>query len=264
MAAKDYIDGEGIRFRKETPSSEIKRDALFYAFITPTLNGAFKIKTVQEVKMLSPYRQGWIGRHESQYLKPLELPAHIGPWDFFLLTCPEEAMLPLLSDLVIEDAYADWIPDIWGCHLALIVTSRVRELIEQIDPDFHYFYPMNIFLKEAGEAIPEERYFWVPRRRLWLKHEHGKKEVPPGAWTTWSQGGFSGRQEAWHYQSNEIFRAFVADIPVWVEGLDTFSFAMSRSVFKRFKSEKLTGLLELECKDRFDEDCDRSHNIGHF
>lgn len=59
MANKDYIDVDGVRFRKEIPSTEVKRNALFYAFTCSTLGGALKKKFDEDVFMLSTLEDDW-------------------------------------------------------------------------------------------------------------------------------------------------------------------------------------------------------------
>lgn len=180
-----------------------------------------------------------------------------------MITCPPEAMAPLLSNFSVEADYADWVPDIWSSHLALIVTAKVRQVIEELDPGFHYFYPMTIRVTQTGDPLPEEHFYWVPRRRMFFRPDR-EGATPPGAWSAWEDGGFSNRQNVWEYINNTALRSFLGELPFWTEGLKTFSFAMSKPVFHRLKQEGFTGLLELECEDRYDEDCDRSHNVGHF
>lgn len=261
MTKEEYILREGIRFRKEVPSTEIKQDAIFYAFIQPTLNGAVSQFYEQDVRMLSARRPYW--GPESPYRIRVEIPPEIGPWHMELITCPPEAIMPMLSNFSVEGAYADWVPDIWSSHLGLIVTAPVRQLIEENDPDFHYFFPICIRVAETGDALPEERFYWVPRRRIWFWRDP-EAAMPPGESAAWIEGGFSGLHEVWQYRHNSALRDFLAELPFWTEGLATYSFAMSRPVFRQLKSKKFTGLLELECKDKYDEDCDRSHNVGHF
>lgn len=261
MTAKDYIDVDSVRFHKETPSTDVKKDALFYAYFRPALDGAFKLKYDREWTNLSAQRPGW--NAGSSYRVPVELPPELDPWHMELITCTPAAMEPLLSDFSIDGAYADWVPDIWASYHALNVTASARHVIEKLDPGFNYFYPMTIREIGTGDPLPGERFHWVPRRRLFVPYQRDA-DLTQGQFAVWEGGRFSNMKYVWQYNHNQDLRAFLADLPFWAEGFSTFSFAMSRPAFRQLKSKAFTGLLELECEDRYDDRCDRSHNVGHF
>ncbi|MEL7470389.1 MAG: hypothetical protein AAFN27_18185 [Pseudomonadota bacterium] len=180
-------------------------------------------------------------------------------------TFPPEAIAPHLSDIVINPERAHWFPDIFAVHLGLIVNAAVRAVIEELDPDNNYFFPLNVYVDGDTDPLPEARFYWKPRRQL---NFTARKQVDAhgNLYETPFEPGltFANEQLAWELKFNEPVREFIATLPFWTSGPDLFGFGMSVDVFRRLKSEKFTGLLELTSDNRNSKDFDRSHNVGYF
>lgn len=181
-----------------------------------------------------------------------------------LLDFPFDVIEPYLTDISIAEERADWFPDFYATMNSVIVTARARHVIKTLDPGFSYFYPITVRVTETGDPIPGERFHWIARRRM-NDIVPSRPDPRPSMFPVWWGGGiFSGSRRKWEFQNNPALRDFLKNLPFWGLSVSFGSFAMSSPVFKRLKSELFTGLVELECDDRYDEECDRTPNVGHL
>jgi len=173
-----------------------------------------------------------------------------------------KAIAPHLSNISIRHERAHWYADFSATHLALIVTERARDCIEELDPGMNYFFPMVITVRETGDPLPDKRYYWWPRRELRynLPDPHGPlRKVPYRV-----DSPFGDSEVAWELTNNEKLREFVSSLPFWAMATNNFNFAMTPSVFTRLKAERFTGLIEIEGENRRAAGFDHNRNIGHY
>lgn len=253
---------DGVTFYREEPTTEvIHQDATIFTFNHTTNDAAFWTEHEnKEIFPVSIVEKGW-GR-DSPYRKQIDIDVGHPRWEMFEYTFPPEAMAPHLCNISIRHERAHWYADFSATHLALIVTERARDCIEELDPGMNYFFPMVITVRETGEPLPEKRYFWRPRRELKynLPDPHGPLRKVPYR----PSSPFGDTEVAWELTNNEKLRELVSNFPFWAMETNNFNFAMSSSVFKRLKAEKFTGLLEIEGESRRAAGFDHNRNIGHY
>lgn len=253
---------DGVTFYREEPSAEvIHQDAKFFVCTHPINDDAFWTEYEnEETRSLSRIREGW--GNDSPYRKHIDLDVGNQRWEMFEYTFPPEAIAPHLSNISISHERAHWYADFSATHLALIVTQRARDCIEELDPGMNYFFPMTIAVRETGELLEDQRYYWKPRRGL--RYDFPKPHGPLHEVPYRASSPFANSEVAWELTNNEKLREFVGDLPFWTMEKNNFNFAMSSSAFKRLKAEKFTGLLEIEGKNRLAANFDQNRNIGHF
>jgi hypothetical protein len=259
-------DGLVYRYCKEIPSPEVKKDSLIYVFTTAHQGKVLGQNYERDVKSIlveaGPDSPKW--RIGSPYTPAVDLPPQIKGWRMELLDFPFDVIEPYLTDISIAQERVDWLPDFYATMNSVIVTARARHIIETLDSGFSYFYPTTVRVLETGDPIPGERFHWIARRRM-NDIVPSRPDPRPGMLPVWWGGGiFSDSKCIWEFHHNAVLRGFLKDLPFWGLSVSFGSFAMSAPVFKRLKSELFTGLVELECDDRYDEDCDRTPNVGHL
>lgn len=256
---------DGVTFRKEKPTATTRPvDAKFYVFTHSSLDGVFVREFVNDqVRLVSMLRPGW--GPGSQHWTDLPIAPDVGHWKMRYYTFPPEAIAPHLSDFAIDEARADWYPDISATHLGLIVTEEVRAVIEGLDPGSSYFFPMQIRIIETGDPLPGTRYYWKPRREMVFTAWTGRPGVNPVLTNKFPPGSsFSNDQTAWEFANNQPLREFLGQLPFWTMGPRHFGFAMSPTAFRTLKAELFTGLLEMTADGYDSPDFDFSCNVGYF
>lgn len=253
---------DGVTFYKEVHSPNVvHQDARFFAFTKSTNDDAFFRKFANDDAFAISYIEpGW--GHDSPYREQLTLPSGLDRWSRLRYTFPPAAIAPHLSDFTVKGERSHWFADFSSTYYGLLVTARARVAIEELDPDNHYFFEVNITIEETGDPLPERRFYWKPRNVMRFKHSkpQGPYFRPPFR----SGGAFSDTEVAWELKHNEKLRNYVADLPFWTLDWDQFNFGMSPRVFQSLKSEGFTGLVEIDGEDYFADDFDRNANVGYF
>ena len=257
-ALPDPVVIDGITFRPETPTREPQREARVYAF----LDGGPSIPLQFDWSMdgkedFAPRANGW-GANSPHRAKQA-LPDEIGEWEFEILTFPPEAFERFRSDVTIVAERSGWLSDFLQGSFVM-VRPAPRTVIDALDPDMNYFFPINVLDRDTGDLITGEYCYWVPRRRLWFrpKERRGSDKRLHRV----SSYGLGRADVAWELANNTPLQNLLGTLPLWTLGAQNIFPAMSAHLFRRFKEEGFTGLPEVMTEDG--DERDFSQCIGHF
>ena len=192
-----------------------------------------------------------------------DLPEEVGEWRLEILTAEPEDFAPFFTDIRVRRDRWHWMTDVTEGN-KLMVRPAVKAVIEELDEEMNYFFPMKVFDRDTGELISDEYHYWIPRRRLWFepkkslkeRWDEGKRETVPFV------GAFSDVEKVWEFQNNAPLREFLGKLAFWGLSGSLSDVAFSNPVFHRLKSEGFTGLVENTATGHWDRNY--FQNIGHF
>ncbi|SPJ31091.1 hypothetical protein [Falsiruegeria mediterranea] len=253
----DVIKLDGHDFILEEPSREVIREALFYVYYASTTGPVMEIEWVRDYPQFGPRNEGW--SKDSPHRVWHDLPEEVGEWRLEILTAEPEGFAPFFTDIRVRRDRWHWMTDITEGN-KLMVRPAVKAVIEELDKEMNYFFPMKVFDRDMGELISDEYHYWIPRRRLWFEPEVFKRsdrvvDMP-------FVGPFARIDTAWELTHNQALRAMAAEYPFWGLSASLTDVAFSNPVFHRLKSEGITGLVENTATGHWDRNY--FQNIGHF
>lgn len=256
---------DGVTFYKDPGSTEvIHKDAKLFCFTKPINHNVFWYKTDNpDLNPLSSLQRGW--EKGSPYRAVSSLSGEIEHWTQHQYTFPPEAIAPYLPDIAVAGARAHWHGDVQGTVYGLLVSEKAKVIIDDLDPDGSYFFPMSLTIQETGEPLGGAHFYWKPRREFRFQRRKGADIGGKTLDTPFAPGSaFWDAQIAWELSHNVALRHYLQGIPFWTLNTDNGNFGMSPEVFGRLKAEGLTGLIEIVGENYNAPDFDRNSNVGHF
>ncbi len=229
----------GLTYTPEVPSFEPVHDAAFYITCAGGAHAPLGAKHANEVEVLISFHRQW-GK-DSPYRVKGEMPSEFPNWRHEILTLTPEEFGPFHTDVTIRDDRIEWLPDIFrGSHWT--VSERFKSVIEEIDPGWHYFFPVRILSESTKQTLRNDYFCWVPRRRFtyWPLEEHGPDaEIYPNLMNPALRA-----DSLYVLTTDEPTREFFRSIPVWGVGLSLDHVVYSAATFRQLKSSGCTGLVE--------------------
>ncbi|WP_247076746.1 DUF1629 domain-containing protein [Pseudohalocynthiibacter sp. F2068] len=113
-----------------------------------------------------------------------------------------------------------------------LVTSKVREILEQFDPGLHQFFPIDVRFKSSTQ--PEGEYFAMNVTRMQDSIVDDVSSVAP------FHGHVSEKMHIHHFRKNATVRKFaLSGANLWREKRYPASFMMSDAFFEALKAQKI-------------------------
>jgi hypothetical protein len=244
-------------FRRDVPDGSVKHDALLYVTYTCPYEGFLALEKVSDSEYLSAWEPGWGA--DGPYRKKSNIPG-LPNWRFELFEPDDAGIAPFRNEFTIPDDRADWMPDVFQWVTFPIVRGRVREFLEDTDPDGSLFWPTRIFTSETQQELPGPFFQWLPKRHLFLDSDF--TAAPDRAVRKPFGAPFGAYAEASELTHNRVLREFVQELPVFCMHFAMYP-AYNAPMFKALKAERFTGLIERDHDDWLQKD-DKNWNIGHF
>lgn len=244
----------------EVPSSSVRKDAKFYPMMGGTLDGHLSYREIGETPYFPPVRDvSWIPTNAKRFRDvaiPDVMAAH---WEHKVLTVDPKELQPFAPKLrVNNDDLIEHLPDIHPWTPFMIVSERAKSVIEDIDPDTAYFFPVEIF-SSANEPVEKTFYWCVFRNRLYYENSTLGRPVVSVPFP----GIFGDAGMVYEMETYSEVQSHLEKFPFWGRSFFLGRACFSRSAFLRLKSELLTGLVE-NTETRFAADRKLHESIGHI
>ena len=246
----------------EVPDGRVHRDAMFYCTCGGTLDTWLGYDRLGDYDWFPPAKESEWAAYTSLHFVRHVLPREIGPhWEYKRFVASADQVARFSPDLVLmgNDFLADHIPDIQAWPPWAIVSSRAREMLEDIAPDASLFITVNIHRKSGG-LVPGEHHYWIIRDRFFLREERATEPLPMKRLPF--SGPFAFPDVAWQLLNNQPLREFLREFPFWGYGSAFMDLAFNQGTFVRLKKAGLTGLVESTAE--YAADVEYYESIGHI
>jgi len=153
---QEAIRLDGHDFILEEPNREVIREALFYVHYASTTGPVMKIEWVRDYSQFSVRNEGW-GK-DSPHRVWHDLPEEVGEWRLEILTATPEDFAPFLTDIRVRRDGWHWMSDVMTGS-KLMIRPAVKAVIQELDGEMNYFFPMKVFDRDTGELISDEYHY---------------------------------------------------------------------------------------------------------
>ena len=162
----------------------------------------------------------------------------------------------MYSDLKVRKGGEDKkIPEMIFFEDILMVSEKVKNIIEDLDNIQHQFVPMS-FLKQDGKPIDQGPFYFLHIRRV-LEIE--PSENRSGLWPQEATFNNYSSPSLVTITEHDELKTFTEQLPIWVHDLDGRNVYLSKEVIDRFKKENIAGVKEYTSDFK-----NRDANLGRF
>jgi len=244
----------------ETPDGLVKREAAFYPMMGGVLDGHLSFTPMEKMDYFPPIGDPCWYPNNANRFRPIELPEDMTPyWQHKYLTTDINDIAPLVSDIrVNNDDLIPYIPDICPWTPFTIVSQKARAVLEGIDPDGSYFFPVKIY-SLAGSLIERPFFGWVVRNRLFYRNNTLGRPVLGAPFP----GPFCDPGMVYEMTNVPGVNNYLKQFSFWGLGMGFLGVCFGREAFEILRSERLTGLVE-NTEEKYAADRKTYESIGHI
>lgn len=212
---------------------DVQQDALFY--VLDSEQESVEWTEARETKE-TEFFDGTEGVQREQLSLPPEAANWLDQaWTFDMDLLREK----YLSGISIKEGTAEFFADFAGGGFTTRVSEAAKQVIEEIDPQFSVFEPMDLLERPSMRPAKGPYYHWIVNRR-----RRYKRPTPLDKGRFQDTTSRLGEDAQWEVTHVPAVREFLSDVPFWCRTTEGGQIAMRADAFRRLKAAGLTGLVE--------------------
>ncbi len=170
------------------------------------------------------------------------IPEDIRNWKYELVSFDADKFEQDITFHRISSQNIGYLPDTCDWNPLRIVSSRLRDFLEEEDPEGGLYYPFRYIEEESGSPLASDFWFWLPRRRLWFKPTETRGLDKQITYHTW---GALGRQDTtWDMFNNKGFQKLVEEFPTWGPTVRMNDVVFRSDIHEKLKKTGFSGFNE--------------------
>ena len=234
-----------VRTAADLCEPEIRHQSPLYGLTLPgSLFERLKVKSDQLAKRNLRFPPS----HETKLLEPetgaewepLSLGAGADHWFYGQVTLNPEHVGDYIGSYSIHEEAERLFPEIFVWNFP-VVSERVRDLINDMAPDFCYFLPAKVKLEESGEQLQQPYFHVYVRRSFAYKGPH----IAPGIRPEGERYELVINDTWTPFCNSQLVQEAAFDLPIFLFNRQHENPIVGAELFRLLKRENVTGLLEM-------------------